>query len=51
MIEDLESREIIDIFGSFVAGCISLSMVVLGAFLRFACPSLFGEESKQVSPV
>ncbi|CAE7694201.1 HMCN1 [Symbiodinium sp. CCMP2456] len=31
--QDLESREIIDIFGSFVAGCISLSMVVLGVRL------------------
>jgi len=31
--QDLESREIIDVFGSFMAGCISLSMVVLGVRL------------------
>ena len=34
MSEELESREIVDVFGSFVAGCLSLSMVVLGAFLK-----------------
>ena len=37
--KELESREILDVFGSFAAGCISLSMVVLGAILSCAGPA------------